>query len=91
MWCIQNSITCRTLNAEFWTIYPEFIEMQKETAYEQMIEQNPSMTQEQIDQAMNISGMFMSPGFFSIMSVVGALFFGLIVSLIAGLIMRSDD
>ncbi len=72
-------------------IYPEFIEMQMETAQEQMIEQNPNMTQEQIDQAMNISSMFMSPGFFSIMSIVGSLFFGLIISLIIGLVMRSDD
>ncbi|MFP4845726.1 DUF4199 domain-containing protein [Winogradskyella sp. PE311] len=72
-------------------IYPEFIEMQKETAYNQMIENNPSMTQDQIDQAMGMSSMFMTPGFFSIMSIIGALVFGLIVSLITGLIMRSND
>ncbi|WP_439153442.1 DUF4199 domain-containing protein [Winogradskyella sp.] len=71
-------------------IYPEFIEMQKETAYQQMTEQNPNMTQEQVDQAMEISGMFMSSGFFSLMSIIGSLVFGLIVSLVAGLIMRSD-
>lgn len=72
-------------------IYPEFIEMQKETAYQQMTEQNPNMTQEQVDQAMEISGMFMSSGFFSLMSIIGSLVFGLIVSLVAGLIMRSDS
>lgn len=72
-------------------IYPEFIEMQKETAYEKMMEQNPNMTQEQVEQAMNISGMFLTPGFMSIMSVLGSLFFGLIISLITGLIMRSND
>jgi hypothetical protein len=56
-----------------------------------MIEQNPNMTQEQVDQAMSISGMFMNSGFFSLMSIIGSLVFGLIVSLIAGLIMRSDS
>lgn len=72
-------------------IYPEFIEMQKETAYQQMTEQNPEMTQAQVDQAMEISGMFMNPGFFSLMSIIGSLVFGLIVSLIAGLVMKSDN
>lgn len=72
-------------------IYPEFIEMQMETAQEQMLERNPNMTQEQIDQAMSMSAPFMTSTFFSVMSIIGALVFGLIVSLIAGLIMRSDN
>ncbi|MDT0557315.1 DUF4199 domain-containing protein [Ichthyenterobacterium sp. W332] len=72
-------------------IYPEFIDMQMDTAREQMLERNPNMTQEQIDQAMSMSSMFMTSTFFSLMSVIGSLIFGLIVSLIAGLIMRSDQ
>ncbi|WP_299126955.1 DUF4199 domain-containing protein [uncultured Winogradskyella sp.] len=71
-------------------IYPEFIDIQKETAYNQMIENNPEMTDEQIEQAMSMSSMFMTPGFFSLMSIIGSLIFGLIVSVITGLIMKSD-
>ncbi len=72
-------------------IYPEFIEMTKETAYEQMMERNPNLTDEQATQAMEMSSMFMTPGFFSLMSIIGSLFFGLIVSLIAGLIMKKEQ
>ena len=72
-------------------VYPEFIEMQMDTAQEKMLEQNPNMTQEQVDQAMKMSSMFMNSTFFSLMSIVGSLIFGLIISLIAGLVMRSDD
>ncbi|MEY8848821.1 DUF4199 domain-containing protein [Psychroserpens sp. XS_ASV72] len=71
-------------------IYPEFIEMQKEVAYNQMIEQNPNMTEEQINQAMDISGIFMNSAFFSLSSILGSLIFGLIVSLIAGLVMKKE-
>ncbi|MBT8376532.1 MAG: DUF4199 domain-containing protein [Bacteroidia bacterium] len=72
-------------------IYPEFIEMTKEAAYEQMMTQNPNLTDEQANQAMEMQGMFMNPGFFSLMSILSSLFFGLIISLIAGLIMRKDE
>ena len=72
-------------------IYPEFIEMQKETAYQQIIEQNPDLTQEQVNKSMEISSMFLNPGFFSLMSILGSLVFGLIVSLITGLIMKNDN
>ncbi len=72
-------------------IYPEFIEMTKETAYEQMMEKNPSLTDEQATLAMEMSSMFMSPVFFSLMSIIGSLFFGLIISLIAGLIMKKEQ
>lgn len=88
---IGGIITAIYSYVHYGYIYPEFIDMQMETAREQVMEQNPNMSQEQLDQTMEFSSMFMSPGFMSIMSVVGALFFGLIVSLIAGLIMRSDD
>ena len=72
-------------------IYPEFIDLTKEAAYEQMMTQNPNLTDEQANQAMEMQGMFMNAGFFSLMSILGSLFFGLIISLIAGLIMRKDQ
>lgn len=76
------------LHYEF--VYPEFIDLQRETAYAQMMEANPNMTDEQIEQALGISNIFMNSTFFSLSAVLGSLIFGLIVSLIAGLIMRSE-
>ncbi len=72
-------------------VYPEFIEMAKETAYTEMTTKNPDMTDEQITQAMDISGMFMTPLFFSLITMLGSLLFGLIVSLIAGAVMKKEN
>tara|TARA_Y100000815_G_C13001583_1_gene371929 strand:+ start:38 stop:550 length:513 start_codon:yes stop_codon:yes gene_type:complete len=87
---IAGVITAIYSYVHYEFIYPEFIEMQKETAYNQMIEQNPNMTDEQVEQAMSISNLFMNSTFFSLSSILGSLIFGLIVSLIAGLIMKND-
>lgn len=69
-------------------IYPEFIDIRTEEAYAQMVSQN--MSQEQIDQSMELTKMFMNSSFFSLSSLIGSLIFGLITSLIAGLIMKND-
>lgn len=69
-------------------VYPEFIVMQEETAYEQMQSQN--MTEMQIEQAMSFNKMFMNSTFFSLSTVLGSLIFGLIISFIAGLIMKQE-
>lgn len=71
-------------------IYPEFIDLQRATAEQQMIENNPNMSAEQIDQALGISNLFMNSTFFSLSSILGSLIFGLITSLIVGLIMRRE-
>ncbi|MCB0444103.1 MAG: DUF4199 domain-containing protein [Gelidibacter sp.] len=72
-------------------IYPEFVEITKDQARTQMLNSNPDMTEAQIEQAMKISGMFTTPLFFSFMSVIGSLFMGLIISLIAGLVMKKEN
>jgi hypothetical protein len=87
---IGGVITALYSYVHYEYIYPEFIEMQKETAYNQMMESNPNMTEEQVEQAMGISSIFMNSTFFSLSAILGSLIFGLIVSLIAGLIMRSE-
>lgn len=72
-------------------IYPEFIEIAKDQAYLQITEQNPEMSAEQVAKTMEISSIFMNPTFFGLSNVIGSLIFGLIVSLIAGLIMKKED
>ena len=71
-------------------IYPEFITMQKETAYNQIVLSNPTMSPEQISQTMSITELFLTPGFFSLSAILGSLIFGLIVSLILGLVLKND-
>ncbi|MBT0608151.1 DUF4199 domain-containing protein [Aequorivita echinoideorum] len=71
-------------------IDPEFVAKTMDYSREQMIEQNPNMTQEQIDSAMSISEKFMSPLIMSAFAIIGSLFFGFIISLIAGVIMKRN-
>jgi hypothetical protein len=71
-------------------IDPDFIQKTMEFSKEQMIEKNPDMTQAQIDSAMDISAKFMSPLFMSAFAILGTLFFGFIISLVAGLIMKKN-
>ena len=72
-------------------VYPEFIEMTLDEARLQIAERSPNMSEEQIEQTLEVSKMFTSPIFFSLMSVVGSLFFGIIISLIAGLVMKKEN
>ncbi len=72
-------------------IEPDFMEKMQQMQYDQMIENNPNMTQEQIDMAMEMGRKFSSPWITSAISIVASLFFGLIISLIAGLIMKKEN
>lgn len=71
-------------------IYPEFIDMARDQAYLEISEQNPNMSEEQISKTMEISNIFMTPMFFSLTTVIGSLLFGLVVSVIAGLVMKKE-
>lgn len=72
-------------------IYPEFIQITLDQAKTQMLDASPNMTEEQMDQALKMTSMFTTPLFFSLMSIIGSLFFGLIISLIGGLIMKKEQ
>ncbi len=87
---IGGVITALYSYVHYEYVYPEFIELQKENAYNQMVESNPNLTEEQISKSMEISNLFMNSMFFSLSTVLGSLIFGLIVSLIAGLVMKND-
>lgn len=71
-------------------IEPDFVTQMLEVTREQMIEQNPSMTEEQLEMGLSMSEKFMSPGIMSAMAIIFTLFLGFIVSLIAGLIMKQN-
>jgi hypothetical protein len=72
-------------------IEPEF-QTNMVTAIEQNImEQNPDMPEEQLEMALNMGTKFATPGMMAVMSLAGALFFGLIISLIAGAVMKNEN
>ena len=52
--------------------------------------ENPEMTQEQIDGARDMSQMFSKPWITFIFIVVNNLFFGFLISLIGGLIIKKS-
>ncbi len=69
-------------------IEPDFVTQMLEFSREQMLEQNPDMTQDQMDMAMGISEKMMQPMIMSAIGIIMTLFFGFIISLISGLIMK---
>lgn len=71
-------------------IEPEFIPLMLEATRENMIEQNPNMTESDMEMAMGMTEKFMSPWMMFAMGLIASVFFGFIISLIAGLIMKQN-
>ncbi len=81
------------LGAIFNYIYLSFIDPgMMERAFEQMREQfeERGMSEEQIDAALSMSQKFTSPLMTSIFALGGGAFFSLIISLVAGAILKKD-
>ncbi len=71
-------------------IEPDFIANLLVVTREKMITQNPNMTQDQVDTAMGYTEKFMSPFIMTAIALIASLFFGFIISLIEGLILKKD-
>jgi hypothetical protein len=71
-------------------IEPDFVNQVLEMTSEKMYEQNPEMTEEQAKVALDMTEKFMSPGMMSVFAIIGSLFFGFIISLITGLVMKQN-
>ncbi|MCP4051698.1 MAG: DUF4199 domain-containing protein [Mesoflavibacter sp.] len=69
-------------------LVPEFIENIRNKGLED-IYSNPDLNKEQIESAKSMMDIFTSPMFFATITVLGSLFYGLIVSLISGLILKN--
>lgn len=67
--------------------FEQYIEFQRTTA----LENNTSATPEQIEQGLEMSKPFMNTGFFAGIQFIMAIFFGFIISLIAGLAMKREN
>ena len=72
-------------------IEPDYTQQMLEVQREKMIEQYPDFSQEQIDQSMAIAEKFSAPFVSIALSIIASLFFGFIISLIAGLVMQKKQ
>jgi len=69
-------------------IEPDYVIQMLEFSTEQMVIQNPDMTQEQMDMATGITEKMMTPTIMTAMGIIVPLFLGFITSLICGLILK---
>lgn len=72
-------------------IEPDFMSQMMEMQREQMVEANPNMTESQMEAALEMGAKFSSPWLVMAVSLIGNLFFGLIISLVVGLIMKKEN
>lgn len=72
-------------------IEPAYFENLAQVQEQAMLERYPNMTDEQMEAALNNAKMFNSTGAVVTMTLIVSLFFGLILSLVAGLIMRKSE
>ena len=73
-----------------YVIDPDFVSKVMEVTREKMME-NPNMTEEQVDQSMAFAEKFMNPFLGVTFWIALSAIFGLIYSLIAGLIMKNEQ
>jgi hypothetical protein len=72
-------------------IEPAALETILESIQEKALEQNPDMSDEQIEMTLKMTKMFMSPTAMIFMTLIGNLIMGLIVSLITGLFLKKEE
>ena len=70
-------------------IEPDFMENMMKVGEQKMLEQNPNMTDEQLEVAKGMQEKMSSPLIGIAFGIIGSLFFGFIISLIEGLILKT--
>lgn len=72
-------------------IEPEYFVRMAEMQQQKMLEAYPNMSDEQLDAAMEMTKKMSGPFLAAALALIGSLFIGFIISLIAGLIMKKTD
>lgn len=70
---------------------PNYSEMVLESVRTQMLESNPDMPDSQVEQIVEFQKSFTTIGFIIPVGIIMSLFFGFIISLITGLIMKKEN
>lgn len=89
---LMSAVTA-LISSVFSFLYITFIDttiMQQITDMQREQMESRGMTQEQVDQAMEMVSKFSSPGMLFIFGVLGFIFFGFILSLIVSAVMKKD-
>jgi hypothetical protein len=72
-------------------IEPDYMLQMMDVSREKLMETNPNLTDAQMNSMMEMSSKFTTPWMIMAFSLIGNLFFGLLISLIAGLIMKNKN
>lgn len=72
-------------------IEPEYYARMMEVSQQNMIETYPNFTDEQLEASMEMAKKMSGPVMTSAIAIIGSLFFGFIIALIGGLIMKKSD
>ncbi len=70
---------------------PDFQQTIVDDSYEKMIEQNPEMSEEQLDMAVSMTEKFTSPLAMVLFTAVFGLLFGALQSLVVALVVRKEE
>ena len=96
---LKTGISIALISAVIYIIYtllflnviaPDTMEQGLEIA-RQKLEQNPNMSNEQIDAAIDMQKKFQSPGILAAVMLIFSLFIGFVISLIASLVMQKKE
>lgn len=90
---IIMSLIIALVSVAFFYIYINFIDVEFMKAVLEVSKQKmeaKGMTEEQIDQAMEMGSFFMSPIFITIMSFISTMIFGLLISIVSSFVFKRD-
>jgi uncharacterized protein YybS (DUF2232 family) len=88
--CLIAGLLYALFSVAFNLMFPDFLEEVLKKTRQVMLQQNPTMTSEQLEMAMSMTKKFTSPMLVVPVTVVMFSFIGLIYSLIIGLIVKND-
>lgn len=71
-------------------IEADFIPQMLEVTQTNLINDNPQMTEAELEMAMGITEKFMTPWFMTAMGLIASLFFGFLISLLGGLMLKQN-
>ena len=75
----------------FTVIAPDLVQDIVEMSRQQAMERSPELTDEQLDQAMQITSFFTSPAGMAIMGFISQLLMGTLVALITSIFLKKED
>ncbi|MCK5782423.1 MAG: DUF4199 domain-containing protein [Flavobacteriales bacterium] len=97
---VKIGVTIAVIAAVIYGIYnylfmtviePDFAQNILDNAEQAMLEQNPDMSDEQLDMALGMASKFSSPAITVPLGIIGSAIIGLVISIITGLFVKKSD